>query len=56
MLGNSDLELRLTNKGGGIREARLLRHAGEGGKGEVILNAVDLLPVGALIEQPSAPE
>lgn len=55
VLGNSDVELRLTNKGGGIGEARLLHHAGEGGKGEVVLNAADLLPIGALVEQPSAP-
>ncbi len=53
VLANPDLELRLTNKGGGIREARLLHHAGEGGKGEVVLNAADLLPIGALVEQPS---
>ncbi len=53
VLSNSDLELSLTNRGGGIREARLLHHASEHGKGNVILNAAELLPIGALVEQPS---
>ena len=53
VLRNSDLELRLTNRGGGIRDAHLLHHAGEEGKGDVILNAPDLLPIGAFLEQPS---
>jgi YidC/Oxa1 family membrane protein insertase len=53
-LRNSDVELRLTNRGGGIKEAILLRQVAE--KGEpVVLNSADSAPIGAIIEQPSAP-
>ncbi len=53
VLSNADVELSLTNRGGGISEARLLHHAGPNEKGQVILNAPDRLPIGAVLEQPS---
>ncbi len=51
-LRNPDLDLRLTNRGGGISEAHLLNHQSEKGNHEVILNSPDSLPIGALLEQP----
>ncbi|MBA3761932.1 MAG: membrane protein insertase YidC [Chthoniobacterales bacterium] len=54
-LRNEDVELRLTNRGGGISEARLLNQKGENDKGVVILNSPDRLPIGAFIEQPGLP-
>ena len=53
-LGNSDVELHLTNRGGGIREAVLLKQVAEKGQ-RVILNSPECAPIGAIIEQPSAP-
>jgi YidC/Oxa1 family membrane protein insertase len=53
-LRNSDVELRLTNRGGGIKEAVLLRQIGEKGQ-RVVLNSDQRVPIGAIIEQPSAP-
>ncbi len=53
-LRNSDVELRLTNRGGAISEAVLLHHAAENGA-KVTLNAADRTPIGALIENPAAP-
>jgi YidC/Oxa1 family membrane protein insertase len=53
-LRNSDVELRLTNRGGGIKEAVLLRQVSEKGQ-RVVLNSAESAPIGALIEQPSAP-
>jgi len=53
-LRNSDVELRLTNRGGGIKEAFLLRQIGEKGQ-RVVLNSAQNAPIGAIIEQPSAP-
>ena len=53
-LRNSDVELRLTNRGGGIKEAVLLKQVAEKGQ-RVVLNSAESAPVGALIEQPSAP-
>ncbi len=48
-LRNSDVELRLTNRGGGIKEAILLRQVAE--KGEpVVLNSAESAPIGAIIE------
>jgi YidC/Oxa1 family membrane protein insertase len=52
-LRNSDVELRLTNRGGGIKEAVLLRQVAENGQ-RVVLNSAESAPIGALIEQPSA--
>jgi YidC/Oxa1 family membrane protein insertase len=53
-LRNSDVELRLTNRGGGIREAVLLKQVGEKGQ-RVVLNSAECAPIGAIIEQPLAP-
>jgi YidC/Oxa1 family membrane protein insertase len=53
-LRNSDVELRLTNRGGGIKEAILLKQVAEKGE-RVVLNSAESAPIGALIEQPSAP-
>src|SRR5262249_45015150 len=53
-LENSDVEVRLTNRGGGIKEAVLLRHIAEKGQ-RVVLNSAQTPPIGAIIEQPSAP-
>src|SRR5450755_101318 len=54
-LRNSDVELRLTNRGGAISEVRLLNHKSEKGSGDVILNSPDHLPIGAIVENPAAP-
>src|SRR6266480_2382712 len=51
-LRNSDVELRLTNRGGGIKEAILLRQVAEKGE-RVVLNSAESAPIGAIIEQPS---
>src|SRR5947207_13191282 len=53
-LRNSDVELRLTNRGGGIKEAVFLKQVAEKGQ-RVILNSDKSAPIGALIEQPSSP-
>jgi len=53
-LSNSDFELHLTNRGGGIKEAVLLRQVAEKGQ-RVILNSSECAPIGAITEQPSAP-
>src|SRR5436309_1056489 len=53
-LRNSDVELRLTNRGGGIKEAVLLRQIAEKGQ-RVILNSGQSAPIGAIIEEPSTP-
>ena len=51
-LRNSDVELRLTNRGGGIKEAVLLSQVAEKGQ-PVVLNSAQSPPIGAIIEQPS---
>src|SRR5439155_7547999 len=53
-LRNSDLELVLTNRGGGIAKAILPTHAAENGR-RLLLNAIDRNPIGAIVETPSAP-
>lgn len=53
-LRNADVELRLTNRGAGISEAVLVNHTMENGQ-RVMLNAPDRTPIGAIVEQPSAP-
>jgi YidC/Oxa1 family membrane protein insertase len=53
-LRNDDVELRLTNKGAGISEAVLLKHAVENGQ-QVVLNSTEHTPIGAIIEQPATP-
>jgi YidC/Oxa1 family membrane protein insertase len=53
-LRNADMELRLTNRGGGIKEAILLKQIAEKDQ-QVILNSAQSAPIGAIIEQPSVP-
>src|SRR6266566_5985926 len=53
-LRNSDVELHLTNRGGGIKEAVFLKQVAEKGQ-HVVLNSAESAPIGAIIEQPSAP-
>ena len=53
-LRNADLELLLTNRGGGIAEAILPKHKGEDGK-PVKLSARQRLPIGALVQKPATP-
>ena len=53
-LSNSDVELHLTNRGGGIKEAVLLKQVAEKGQ-RVILNSSECAPIGTITEQPSAP-
>jgi len=53
-LRNSDLELHLTNRGGGIAEAVLLNHVAEENS-RVTLNSADHPPVGAIIDNAAAP-
>jgi hypothetical protein len=53
-LRSEDLELRLTNRGAGISEAVLLKHAMENGQ-PVILNSADRTPIGAIVEHPENP-
>jgi len=53
-LRNSDVELHLTNRGGGIAEAVLLNHKAEENK-PVVLNSPDRLPIGAIVDNPAAP-
>jgi YidC/Oxa1 family membrane protein insertase len=52
-LRNSDVELRLTNRGGGISEAVLLNQIAEGDK-RVILNSPQHTPIGVISDQPGA--
>jgi len=53
-LRNSDLELHLTNRGGGIKEAVLLRQIAEKDQ-RVVLNSNQTTPIGAIIEPPATP-
>jgi YidC/Oxa1 family membrane protein insertase len=53
-LRNADVELRLTNRGGGIAEAVLLNHKAEHDR-RVVLNAPERMPIGALIDNPADP-
>ena len=53
-LRNSDVELRFTNRGGGIAEAILLHHKAEQ-SARVTLNSPDRLPIGAIIDNPAVP-
>ena len=55
LLSNSDLELHLTNRGGGIASAVLLNHMAEEGK-RVTLNSEDHLPIAAIVDDPAAPQ
>ncbi len=53
-LRNEDVELDLTNRGGGIREAVLLNHIAQDDQ-PVVLNSKNQPPIGALIDQPNTP-
>jgi YidC/Oxa1 family membrane protein insertase len=53
-LRNDDVELHLTNRGGGIAEAILLSHIGQGDQ-RVTLNSKEQTPIGAMLEKPDAP-
>ena len=53
-LRNSDVELRLTNRGGGISEAVMLNHIAEDSK-RVILNSPKHMPIGAMVDDPAKP-
>jgi YidC/Oxa1 family membrane protein insertase len=52
-LRNSDVEFRLTNRGGAISETVLLNHTAENGD-RVVLNSAERTPIGAIVEQPEA--
>src|SRR3954470_21212855 len=52
---NSDLELQLTNRGGGIAKAVLLNHLAEGNS-RVTLNSEEHAPIGAIVTDPNAPQ
>src|SRR5207237_4096301 len=53
---NSDVELHLTNRGGGVSEAILLNYPAEVGKSErVTLNSPARIPIGAMVDDPAAP-
>lgn len=54
-LGNSDVELRFTNRGGAIQEAVLLNNLAERGE-RIVLNAGNTSPIGALVDDPAAPQ
>jgi YidC/Oxa1 family membrane protein insertase len=55
-LRNSDVELHLTNRGGGVSEAILLNYPAEVGKSErVTLNSPARIPIGAIMDDPAAP-
>jgi YidC/Oxa1 family membrane protein insertase len=53
-LRNSDVELRLTNRGGGIAEAVMLGHIAEDAK-RVVLNSAKHMPIGAMVDDPATP-
>src|SRR5215471_15440063 len=53
-LRNSDVELRFTNRGGGIAEAVLFNHIGENDK-RVTLNSPKHMPIGAMVDDPARP-
>jgi YidC/Oxa1 family membrane protein insertase len=53
-LRNADLELLLTNRGGGITEAVLPKHTAENGRA-VKLNLPGRMPIGAILGQPNEP-
>src|SRR5215831_7942450 len=53
-LRNSDVELRLTNRGGGIAEPVMLGHIAEDAK-RVVLNSAKHMPIGAMVDDPATP-
>ncbi len=54
VLRNSDVELRLTNRGGAISEVVLRNHVAEDGH-PVVLNDAGPVPIGAIVQTPAAP-
>ncbi len=54
VLRNADAELRLTNRGGALKEVVLLNHVAENGE-RVVLNKGGSEPIGALVEKPGEP-
>ncbi|HET9800974.1 MAG TPA: hypothetical protein VFP82_04750, partial [Chthoniobacterales bacterium] len=54
VLRNDDVELTITNRGGGIEQAKLLNHIAQGDQ-RVVLNSTEQTPIGAIIEKPDAP-
>jgi len=55
-LRNDDVELHLTNRGGGIAETVLLNQiASQDDQRRVVLDSKEQIPIGAIIEQPNAP-
>ena len=53
-LRNRDVELHLTNRGGGIADAVLLNHKAEQNQ-PVVVNSRERMPIGAIIDDPVAP-
>jgi YidC/Oxa1 family membrane protein insertase len=53
-LRNSDVELRFTNRGGGIAEVVMFNHVGEDAK-PVTLNSPKHTPIGAIVDDPAKP-
>jgi YidC/Oxa1 family membrane protein insertase len=53
-LRNSDVELRFTNRGGGIAQAILPNYPAENGE-NVTLNSPARLPIGAIVDDPATP-
>ena len=53
-LRNDDVELHLTNRGGGIRDAILLNHIGQEDQ-RVVLNSKNQTPIGAILNEPNTP-
>ncbi|HEU0207674.1 MAG TPA: membrane protein insertase YidC [Candidatus Udaeobacter sp.] len=53
-LRNSDVELHLTNRGGGITEAMMLNHIAEDAR-RVTLNSPKHTPIGAIVDDPVKP-
>jgi YidC/Oxa1 family membrane protein insertase len=54
-LRNSDVELQITNRGGGIAQVVLPNYVAEDDK-RVTLNARDRTPIGAIVQDPAAPD
>ena len=53
-LRTGDVELRFTNRGGGIAEAVMLNHIGEHAN-RVTLNSPKHMPIGAIVDDPAKP-
>ena len=53
-LRNSDVELRFTNRGGGIAEAVMFKHIAEDDQ-RVTLNSPKHMPIGAIVDDPAKP-